>query len=1270
MTTKNYQAMVNVSCVNVYPSATMAPEHGARGSTGGRLLASPFQNSSRKGKRLHAAARVLAIIFCLLATFATANAQVNQGAISGVVEDGTGALIPNAKITAVEVNSGSKYETVSTSSGSYRLPNVNIGTYNITTVASGFSTANNTGVVVQVGTTTALTISLRVGAVNETVTIVSDAPTIQTESSDVGGVITPKQALDLPLNLNGSVVSGMRSPEAFVFLIPGTSGPGTANGNGGTFESKISGGQNYSTEVLLDGASTFRSENGSSFDETSPSVEALSEFKVTTSTLPAELGRTTGGVESFSTKAGTNSYHGVIYDLYKNEALDANNWGNNLYLAHYTTAAARAPYQRPKDKKNDYGLTMGGPLVIPKLYNGRDKTFFFFSWEQYRQTTGGTTISTVPTALMRQGDFSETLTNHIVDTNPCNGQPVYQGQIFDPKTTTTTASGALCRTPFPGNKIPAGYVLDSNSAAVAKNILAFYPAPQSSGLTNNFAYSWSFPILDTSMTVRVDQNLTSKQKLYFTFNSRDNTRTSTTPAFPSAAGAGRSQDFFTHYIRVGYDYAVTPSMLNHLNVGYNRTNSKNTGAGVRYGGGWDAKLGIANGGGRTFPAINVDGVHGLGDNVDGDTIDNGYRLNDTFNWVKGKHDFKFGVDLRYQIYNPLSDAGASGTINFNNFTTAGTVPSNGLSGNGFASLLLGQPGFGGLTAYAGQPKFLSPYYGVFFEDSYKLTPTLTINYGLRWDVDISRRESHDNMSNIDLKATNPDAGGLPGALVFAGKGAGRTGRTSERWVDTWYKDFGPRLGFAWSPKMFDNKTVIRGGGGIFYAGLLWADFGGFLRTGFQGNPAFSSPDGFNPAFNLGTGFPAYTKPPNLSPSQVNFQTPGYVDRSYGRPGMVNNWSLEIQQQVATDLILDVAYVGQRSTHLRSTFDNVNSITPDKFALGNLLAAPVGSPRAIAAGIKLPYLGYPTGQSVGQSLRPYPQFFNFNTDCCLENRGQAGFNALETSLQRRFRDGLNLLASYTWSKTLTNADSALPAFSSFHGGGQIQNPFDPKGEKAISNQDTPHTFVLSYLYELPVGKGKKFLSKGGIVDKVVGGWQVSGVQRYQSGQPLSFYCATGVPAFDGCIRYSRVEGQLLTSKAVRAGHFNPALQPAVFGADPYNALTNPDPYRYFNYQALIDPNTPSTVTSRGSYAFGTQPRTTGEVRSFRYLSEDFSIQKTTHITEKVNVRFQMDMIDAFNRHIFNRPNSGGPNDIFSFGYVDPTSMVNGPRNIQFLMKIQY
>src|ERR1700722_2949916 len=797
--------------------------------------------------------------------------------------------------------------------------------------------------------------------------------------------------------------------------------------------------------------------------------------------------------------------------------------------------------------------------------------------------------------------------------------------------------------------------------------MSYYPSVSSTALFNNYSFPFSFPIQDTTTTFRLDQNISSKSKAYFTYSSRENNRISTNPEFAGPAGFGRTQLFTTHYLRFGYDYTISDTMLNHFNIAYNRTNSANIGAGVTEGGGtdWDQKLGFTGLSGKMFPAIQVtQGYTNIGDNVDGDTIDNGYRLNDTLSWIRGRHAFKFGVDWRFQIFNPLNFQNTSGTFNFAQGQTGGTQAAA-LSGDSFASVLLGQLQNANAAVYASQPKWIRSYYGVFAQDSYKVTPTFMLDYGLRWDVDEPNRESSGNSSNISLTEPNPGAGNLPGTLVFAGKGAGRNGNRNERWANTWMKDFGPRLGFAWAPGFLGRKTVFRGGYGILYGAMTYADFGGFNRAGFQASPSFSSLDGFNPAFNVNSGFPAFAPPPNLDPTQLNFTGPQYIDPSYGRPAMIQNWSLEVQRELATDLILDVAYVGQHSTHLRSNFDAVNSLKPQYLSLGGLLLDPISSPQAAAAGITAPYAGFPGGAIVAQALVPFPQYFGFNTDGALENLGQSTYNALEASLQRRFHNGLNLMASYTWSKTLTDADSALPFFATLAGSAGPQNSFNKQGDKAISNQDVPQNFVLSYVYELPVGKGKKWLNQNTLLNEAVGGWSFSGVQRYLSGQPLTFCCATGIPAFAGSIRYDQVPGSSLFSSAYTSSHYEPSTDPtqnpSIF--NPFCTATNPA-----SNCAFIDPNSGVNVAARGSYAFGTMPRVTGAARMAVFASEDFNLLKRFKFAESRDILFQASFINAFNRHVFNRPDLN-PTD-GSFGQISPDALLLTPRKVQLMLKFEY
>lgn len=1226
--------------------------------------------------------RFLIFALLVLATAATSFSQSDRGTLAGTILDQSGAAVADASITATGAATGAVYKTTSTSTGAYRIQDLQVGSYDIVVTAPGFKTAKKTGFVIQINTVAALVITLEVGEVTQTLTVAADTPTLQTESSDVGTVVTTRQIIDLPLAVASSGQSNLRSPEAFVFITPGTTGPGSSDSSSGTFQAKLAGGQNFGNEILLDGASTARADSGSAFDQTAPSVEALQEFKVTTSTVPADFGRTSGGVESFTTKSGTNAFHGAAFDIFRNEALNANTWFNNLQHL-----------PRNPDKKNDYGGSVGGPVWIPKLYNGHDKTFFFFSWEQFRQTQGTTSTSTVPTADQRAGNFASLINkNNALGTNPCDGSTIFQGQIFDPSTT-RTVNGQLCRTAFPNNQVPV--------SAVAQNILNFIPLPTTANqnqLQNNFVFAASTPILDTTYTVRIDHNISQSDKLFFSYSKRVQDQYNTAPVFPVPVDVRFHHPFDTYYYRVGWDHFVSSTVLNHLNVGLNRILNSSVSTSAN-GTDWPAKLGIAGAHGPIFPQIQFNndnqGLSSYGTaNDDIDSI-NSLVVADSVSWSIGRHTVRFGLDWRSFQFSHIDHAHESPGLQFDVGQTAAQPNQNKLTGDPFASFLLGAPSNLALAIRSSQPRFISNYGAGFIQDDFKVRKNLMLNLGLRYSIETPRHEAHYDQSVIDLTAPNPGAispGGTPllGALVFGGNGSGRSGKSASG-ATTYYRDVAPRLGFSYAPEALFGRfrnTVLRGGYSIYYAALSYADFGVSLTDGFTASPSFASADGYhfatdprtgNPVL-LSTGVPAFPAPPNLDPAQDNgqfgggFGGPTSVVNSYGRPGMVQNWSFEVEHQLAPDLILSVGYVGTHATRLRSALAQINDLNPSFFSLGSCLNLTLNNTAGTpCANVTAPFTQfnslYGGGATVAQALRPFPQYQGINTDCCLENLGQSTYNALLVKLERRFHSGLNLLASYTYSKTLTDADSALPSFASFSGAGSVQNPHNLKGEKSLSYQDIPHTFVLSYLYELPVGPGKKFMNQGGALGKVIGGWQVGGVQRYQSGQPIAFGGASGVPGFDGTIRFDRVAGQPLLSPT--AGSFNVGqvfLNGGGTGCteNPNGTFTAPAGVAtYFNCAAFIDPNQTAVVNSRGSYAFGNFPRVTG-FRSYRYLNEDFSISKRTAIRESHAIIFKAELINAFNRHTFTRPDSGPTDGSFgsSFGTIQD------PRKVQFTLRYEF
>lgn len=1193
-------------------------------------------------------------------------AQTVYGSLAGTITDPSGAVVSGANVQAKSEQTGAVSNTVSSAEGVYRLPELPIGAYDVTVSAGGFQNQTMTGVQVNLQLTTALDVTLKVGAATTNITVNASAPQLQTESSDITGSVTDEEYLNLPLALGG--VGALRSPEAFIFLLPGNTGPGTANSPNGIFFSKIAGGQDYGAEVLIDGLSQQRSENGSSFDEEAPSVDALQQLTVTDAVPPAEYNRTTGGFENFVTKSGSSQFHGSAYELLRNTALDANLWfnGGNGALAcsgANNTPACHSTYATPVDRKNDYGVTLGGPVMLPKLDVFRNRVQFFFAWEQLKYSVGATTTTTVPTSQELSGDFSNPAifnTSNRVGTNPCDGSPIYQGQIFDP-TTTKTVSGTECRTAYAGNKITSGF----SPAAAA--ILAYYPGPTDpTSIINNFQFSSSSPIQNTTYSVRIDASITQKQKIWSSYNTRDNNRVSGTPQilpYPIDPNTWK-QDFETHFWRLGWDYTITPTILNHLIVGSNRSNSKNYAYPVLQNTNWFAKLGIANADSQNFPVVTNGFTVQEGMPNNGDNVDNGLRVVESVSWQKGAHSLTFGTDDRYQQYSPLN--GNSPSINFCNSQTEAN-PNQPLTGNGLASELLGDACNGSQNLYAHQSRWVSWYYSGFVQDDWKVSRGLTLNLGVNYSVDVPRHEADNFTSNFSPTAVDPEFG-VPGALVF---GTSCTGCNTE-WANTYYKDIAPRIGFAWSPGWLNNKTVLRGGAGILYGPLQYDDFGGSMNAGYKSNPVFPSKNGFDPSFQIDSGYPAFPSPPNLDPGTYNgTYLPGsYIEKSAGKPAEVYNYDLNLQQQLATDLIMSVGFVGSEAQNLQANNQNINNMPLQDLSLGDELSAPL---LGNTYGVATPFPGYfglwGNGVQIQQALRPFPQYDFIDSGCCLQATGHSSYDALLVSLTRQFHDGLSLQLSYTWQKNLNDTDSALP--NTNPGQPQVQNPADLHQEKAISVQDLPNMFVASFLYEFPFGHSKPWLNRGPLT-YIVGGWKLGGILRYQDGEPVTFCCASGIPGWEQSIYYTLIPGTSIKSPIYQSGWKK---------IDPFNTANGSDPgvNSFFNgtkdnpapaytsgsaTPAFIDRNL-EKYRAGGPFVLGDVPRVTG-IRMTPWYNEDFSLLKDTPIHEALFFEIKAEILSAFNRHIFGTPDTN-PND---FGFGIPTYQSNSPRAIQITGRLRF
>jgi hypothetical protein len=1254
-------------------------------------------------RTLASSAGWLALLVMLLGLALPAMAQLDTGSISGTVLDQTGKVVTGAQVSIREAATGTAYATVSSSAGYYVFPSVRTGTYEVKVAATGFKVAVRHGVLVSVSAHSAQDFTLAVGSNAETVSVTAGGEALETETSDIGDAIQPVQVADLPLTITG----GFRSLETLEFLVPGVVGVGMQSANDAI---KINGGQEEGTDFLIDGITTNRQQDGSnSFGIISPSVDAVNEFHISLSALPAELGRTTGGLANFNTKGGTNKYHGEIYEFYKNNVLDANTWFANADIAQQgNTAAAKTQFKRAADTKNDYGLNLGGPVNIPHFYKGKDKTFFFFNWEQWRQNYGGPVTSLLPTPaeLGADGqffDFSSTLGGQILNTTGNCGQnfPLYYGEIFDPAYEYVPSNGGGgCRyvafgqtynnTTFkasgtPNNKIPV-----NRASKIAQNMINTYLMPLakqevSGSAIYNYVNRDPGVITNTAYSFRIDQNMGTNHKIWGFWSSRENTNSGGNSNLPvpiqTCCG---TVDQLGKIFRAGWDYIVTPTIVNSLTIGSNRSNNINRSKASVMGTAWDQQLGIANGFSDDFPVFQFNGnsFGGMGEATHSTDTDNVLAMNDILHWQHGAHSVKFGGELQYHQYSWVSQIGGTcsgnaGCMQFWDNQTASDTHFWGQDGNSFAAFLIGQAGDINNLKNLHQPRWITHYGAIFAQDDWKVRPNLTLNLGLRWSLDTPRHEADDDTAILNPTKASIRWPGAIGALDFAGTGTGRNGVKGETWGSIYKKDIEPRVGFAWEPDMLSHKLVVRGNGGIYYGPLVYADFGQGTTQGFQVQGNLYTPDPLSGP-QLDAGMPVLPTTPNLDPDQLagTNLTVDYVAKSNGRPGMVETWTLETQYEITPNLIASVGYLGMHSTRLHAMLNFMNDIPNSAMAQGDWLnwwaAAP--GPLGWSGPALEPFPNftcatgcmYPQSEPAYQAFRPFPQFGYINMDSYLQNMGQSSYDALEAKAERRFHNGLSVLASYTFSKTLTDADVIQPYWSTLQNGGAVQDPSNLKGEKAVSSEDVPNNFVISYVYELPVGKGKALLgTMPKPVDMAISNWKISGIQHYLGGQPISIFGATGIPGKNSSIRFNRVAGQPIKNPNY-AGPlgFNPANNTTACQTGYFNCAAFYDP----NYFPNRDPNGVGASGQGNPWRYGTMPRNSSDIRGPGYSEEDFGINKTIPIHDSIKVEFRGEMFNAFNRHIFTRPNSNMSNSNISAGQVGGLSL--GPRQVQFRLVINY
>ena len=1214
----------------------------------------------------------LLAVFFLFVT-CTVFGQGNLGAITGTVQDSSGAVVPDLPLTITNVETGVKWTATTSSAGYYRVA-VPPGTYRLEAQKQGFKTQVADKIIVPVAQVVTVDIALQVGNQSQTVEVSSAPPLLTPSSAEVGSSVSPQEFETLPIEVG----DGGRQLQTFIF----TSLPGTV---GDTFSGSINGGQLFSHEILIDGVTIGRYDlSGGSLDEFSPGTDAIGEFKVQTSNYSAEYGETGGGIANFSYKSGTNDFHGSLFEYNKNPIFNAAGVLVNTFGG-----------TKDNQKENNFGGTIGGPIR-------KDHTFFFFNYEgdRFRSFQFAGQMS-LPTPAMKTGDFSSWLTENSTHSlqqigTDALGRAVFKYEIYDPTTTRKVFAGQLdtktnivanadatIRDPFMSggqlNVIPAGEF--SNATSV---LLPLIPDPSLPGnINNSFRLSGCCPILSrNAYTGKIDHVLTSKQKLWgsFTWNHRDRYNRNNSRTFLPFPGQPinpvKRQIVGGPQVRIAHAWTISSRSVNEFSVGYNRFQNKNN---ITDNAKFTPQLGIPGLPNDCFPPIRFSGhnsvafapLFGVGcKNVD---PSESYVYQDTFSYLRGKHSLKFGGEIRRYRYNTYEPGPLSGNFFFNDLQTA--LPGfTSATGHPFASFMLGAVHHADRSIYTIEPGYRAGLYAFFAQDDFKVSPKVTLNLGLRWEIPMPQREVLNRESGFDPTVQNPGADNIPGALVFLGSCSTCIHRNS--FQDWYFKEFGPRIGLAYQ---IQKNLVFRGGYGISYGAPIENNFGSQNLFGFNsGAPLIvrSSPTGFkeDPAAYWSTlasaslpsaarvGVPAFTGTlPNRDPASANGQTLDFMPRNAAAQPYAQNWSSGLQYLFPHDVMLQADYVGSKGTRLlNGYFGFWFNQTPSKYmALGDILgddlatdlADPVNGPILASFGItKLPYPNFENNNwdtSVATALTPFPQYSGLVNN--YPAFGNSTYHSLQLMARKTAPHGLSFIAAYTFSKTLTDTDSALYA----SGSQAVQDFYNRKAEKGIASFDFPQVLKLTWIYELPFGHGKKWLNASGLLDRLVSGWQVTAIQNYRSGDPLVITSSLDPSNF------------FLQMNGVRAD-----IVPGVAQTVPNHGLDVANGTQYLNPLAFVDP--PTSPGGGQPLRIGNSPSFLTHTRGPGHSNEDFGIVKNTRITERVSAQFRADMFNVFNRTGRGDPDTCLCDDIpangGTFGVIlDPG---NDPRVIQLALRLTF
>jgi hypothetical protein len=1082
-------------------------------------------------------------------------AQVEQGSITGAVTDPTGASIPGAKVTASNQATGAVAVAETTIDGYYKIPYLTAGKYTMTVEKDGFSTNKIVDVPVLVGEIATINVSLKTGSLHDEVTVESRAELIEQSSSSLDYVTGVTQILELPIG---------RSPYSMLTLSPGV----IPDGNTGTGPI-VNGGRSNTTAILMDGQDT---RNNSTLDNnyTAPQ-ESIQEIRFLTNSFSAEYGRSNGGVVEAMGKTGTNLVHGSAYDYLQNDDLNANSWSNN-----------KNGVARGRQRLNTFGGTISGPVFIPRVYNGKNKTFFFFNLELVANHGVSTPTAEVPTDLQRAGNFSQTFTS--------SGAQIV---VYDPATTvpsTTTQSGYV-RSPFPGNIIPANRI-----DPISQKIMSYYPEPTLS-LSPTLGVNWSlnFPLITWQQKyfTRVDQNFGQKNRLFFRYGYQLSPQTSpylnspnASIAFPGETTNGGGTQRTTAYIAgISDTETFSPTLVGEFRVGLARSLIQLTPLSIGFN---LTSLGLPSymeqtSLGHIFPLISITDFTAIGPQRASWDIDseNTPQAQAHLTWLKGAHSVKTGFEMLWCQFNTFRPDYPSGDFSYSRNYTQGPNPStaSATAGYGLASFLLGQPDGGSFTVGPSLAT-LQKSYNWYLQDDWKVARNLTINLGVRFEYTTPWKDRYYHLDYFS--ATTPDpVTGTPGALVQTSP--------SHPYPSNSYYNWGPRVGLAYS---FLPNTVFRAAYGLFYApgaggiGSSPGDFGSGSEatTGIYFGQTPAAPDTPVPGGTLANPFVTGLLPyPNaLVGSGISAIFPSW------KTPMNQMWNASLQRTVSRNLLFEAAYIGSRGEHLWNNYTD-DATYPQYLSLGTQLNNLVANP----------YYGKITTGTLsaatvryGSLLTPFPQYTGVT-----QIRGSVGdsvYDGLTLRAERSFSHGLLFQASYTTAKLIDDVNER------FLGGANYIDPYNLRLSRAISPWDVSQRFVANYVYALPFGHGQRYLNKG-IGSWILGNWQNASVIQFQTGTPISITAACN---FAGASGYS--------CQAVRSGTLS---------------VSNPSMAEWFNTAAFTNPP---------AYSFGNDSRTEPNLRTPGAIYWDTTMSRWQPIHERMRVQFRADMYD-----ILNHPNLGSP-----------------------------